>query len=157
MEFSNSVYTQSVRSRSQSLQWMNGSMDQCSHGHTTCQSHPLAAPNQWPARFIAVSDSHSPNIRPCETSMLKCPTLTYMTLSHCRGNYIPIRLLIASYSEFLNGMELNTLAKTFRDAVEVTRKLGVCYLWIDSLCNCRRELENDFLRMQIGPFCTPRL
>lgn len=29
---------------------------------------------------------------------------------------------------------LHTLSKTFQDAVEVTRRLGIRYLWIDSLC-----------------------
>lgn len=33
-----------------------------------------------------------------------------------------------------NGFKLNDLPKTFQDAIEVTRKLGVQYLWIDSLC-----------------------
>lgn len=33
-----------------------------------------------------------------------------------------------------NGIEINTLPKTFQDAVEATRRLGVRYLWIDSLC-----------------------
>ena len=35
---------------------------------------------------------------------------------------------------FLNGVEVSSLSKTFRDAIFVSRKLNVGYLWIDSLC-----------------------
>ncbi|KAF7532425.1 hypothetical protein G7054_g7944 [Neopestalotiopsis clavispora] len=37
----------------------------------------------------------------------------------------------------------NSLPNTFRDAIEVTRQLGVRYLWIDSLCIIQDD-ENDW-------------
>lgn len=58
----------------------------------------------------------------------------YMTLSHCWGSHIPLRLLNENYSSVVEGIELTSLPKTFRDAVTMTRKLGISFLWIDSLC-----------------------
>jgi hypothetical protein len=31
-------------------------------------------------------------------------------------------------------MHLEELAQTLRDAIDVTRKLGIRYLWVDALC-----------------------
>jgi hypothetical protein len=39
-----------------------------------------------------------------------------------------------NYASFVNGLELSDLPKTLRDAILATRKLGISYLWIDSLC-----------------------
>ena len=39
-----------------------------------------------------------------------------------------------SAQSHLNGIDLNSLPSTFKDAVTVTRALGRRYLWIDSLC-----------------------
>ena len=36
--------------------------------------------------------------------------------------------------EFKQGINLDRLPKTFRDAVYVARTFGIRYLWIDSLC-----------------------
>jgi hypothetical protein len=33
-----------------------------------------------------------------------------------------------------SGIARNTLSRTFQDAIEITRRLGLHYLWIDSLC-----------------------
>lgn len=39
-------------------------------------------------------------------------------------------------------MGLNELPQTFRDAVTITRRLGLRYLWIDSLCICQDDIED---------------
>jgi hypothetical protein len=42
-------------------------------------------------------------------------------------------------------MSLDTLPKTLQDAIEVTRELGLRYLWVDALCIVQDDLE-DFNR-----------
>ncbi|KAH7304630.1 heterokaryon incompatibility protein-domain-containing protein [Rhexocercosporidium sp. MPI-PUGE-AT-0058] len=61
-------------------------------------------------------------------------TSRYLTLSHCWGSAQILKLTQSNLSEFQSGIEVSTLPKTFRDAVEATRHLGERYLWIDSLC-----------------------
>lgn len=44
------------------------------------------------------------------------------------------RLLTDNYHSLLEGFRLVDLPKTFQDAIMTTRKLGISFLWIDSLC-----------------------
>jgi Heterokaryon incompatibility protein (HET) len=56
-----------------------------------------------------------------------------VALSHCWGGSTPVMTTIANIDKFRNRIP-PPLPKTFADAVEVTRALGIQYLWIDSLC-----------------------
>jgi len=58
----------------------------------------------------------------------------YATLSHCWGNIDFIRLRKELVESFMTAIPLENLTKTFRDAVKITKNLGLNYLWIDSLC-----------------------
>lgn len=40
------------------------------------------------------------------------------------------------------GIPVDELPKTFRDAVKVTRYLGIRYLWIDALCICQDDADD---------------
>lgn len=62
------------------------------------------------------------------------PSGPYVTLSHCWGAASFIQLVRAKIDNFCSGIPLSILPKTFKDAVFVTRRLGISYLWIDSLC-----------------------
>lgn len=37
---------------------------------------------------------------------------------------------------------IEKLPKTFQDAVEVVRRVGIRYLWIDSFCICQEDAED---------------
>jgi len=58
----------------------------------------------------------------------------YITLSHCWGPLPHFTTTSHNLADRLHGIRLADLPKTFRDAVAITRALGVRYLWIDSLC-----------------------
>jgi hypothetical protein len=40
------------------------------------------------------------------------------------------------------GIPLQDLPQTFRDAVDITRRLGISYIWIDSLCIIQDSTED---------------
>ena len=46
----------------------------------------------------------------------------------------PLRTLTVNIEDRLKSIPMNILPRTFRDAVKVTRGLGLRYIWIDSLC-----------------------
>jgi hypothetical protein len=46
----------------------------------------------------------------------------------------PFQLTVAQSSALEKGMPISVLSRTFQEAVTITRRLGVRYLWIDSLC-----------------------
>lgn len=58
----------------------------------------------------------------------------YACLSHCWGNAQCIKTTSFNLDSYLEDIPWNSLPQTFRDALELTRHLGLSYLWIDSLC-----------------------
>lgn len=58
----------------------------------------------------------------------------YLTLSHRWGDYSAIKTRLDNLSERSSCIPLHILPGVFRDAVHITRKLGVRFLWIDTLC-----------------------
>lgn len=72
----------------------------------------------------------------------------YVALSHCWGGIQPTqtRSRDGSLDRHLGqGIFLSELPKTFRDAIIITQKLGIRYLWIDSLCIIQDD-EHDWQR-----------
>jgi hypothetical protein len=59
----------------------------------------------------------------------------YVALSHCWGGEIDLKLNGENLEKYCRtGLPFEDLPANFKDAIKVTRKLGVRYLWIDSLC-----------------------
>ncbi|KAJ3457178.1 hypothetical protein MRS44_014319 [Fusarium solani] len=76
----------------------------------------------------------------------------YVALSHCWGGKIELVLETGNLNTFQNSIPCSSLAATFRDAITITRNLGIRYLWIDSLCiiqNSRDDWEQELNNM--GP------
>jgi len=61
-------------------------------------------------------------------------TGSYIALSHCWGGNSHVQTTIATRPEYLSRIKLDILPKTFADAIQTVRQLGIRYLWIDSLC-----------------------
>jgi hypothetical protein len=69
----------------------------------------------------------------CNSSNLP-HNIKYATLSHCWGKFQTMTLTRSNLLQFQDAIPEQALTNTFSDAIEVTRFLGVHYLWIDSLC-----------------------
>ncbi|KAF2629341.1 HET-domain-containing protein [Macroventuria anomochaeta] len=70
-------------------------------------------------------------------------TPSYLALSHCWGGIVPIRLEMNSVKSWIKrGVAFGALPKTFRDAIQITRQLGIRYLWIDSMCIIQDCMED---------------
>ncbi|KAK0648602.1 heterokaryon incompatibility protein-domain-containing protein, partial [Cercophora newfieldiana] len=61
----------------------------------------------------------------------------YIALSHrwgtCPEN-MPLRTLRANIADHMQQLPSETMPRSFRDVMTLARKLGVRYIWIDSLC-----------------------
>jgi hypothetical protein len=66
----------------------------------------------------------------------------YAALSHCWGANQTFTLTQQSMDALIKGVALSDLPLTFRDAVTVSRTLGLQYLWIDSLCIFQGDPED---------------
>ena len=89
--------------------------------------------SKYPTRLVVVGDSASTKIRLCSPAKENVST-PYMTLSHMWGVGSMFSLTSANLSSLYEEIPLDELSKVFRDAITVTRMLGIKYLWIDSLC-----------------------
>ncbi|KAK0108201.1 hypothetical protein ONS95_003023 [Cadophora gregata] len=66
----------------------------------------------------------------------------YLTLSHCWGPYQIVTTTTSNHSQNCRGIPMESLPKTFQDAVNVTRQFGMRYIWIDSLCIIQDSAED---------------
>lgn len=66
----------------------------------------------------------------------------YVTLSHRWGLGNICRTLKATIEQYTTGLPTDEISNVFRDAIEVTRRLGIKFLWIDSLCIIQDSVED---------------
>lgn len=69
----------------------------------------------------------------------------FVALSHGSGGGTPLKTTTTSLPSRLSAISFDQSPKTFRDAVNVTRRLGMRFLWIDSLC-ILQDSEEDWTR-----------
>lgn len=114
------------------------------HGPSCRTWSLLSAP--LPTRVLDVGDT-SDHIRLIEPYQQRGK---YMTLSHRWGGRDVIKTTTATLGERKARIPLRDLPRTFADAVTICRRLGVRYLWIDSLCiiqDSRDDWEREAERM----------
>lgn len=58
----------------------------------------------------------------------------YIALSHTWGKSPRLTATKKTVDDLKGGVAVSFLPKTFQDAIEITRRLGIKYLWIDCLC-----------------------
>lgn len=110
----------------------------CEISHDPCKKRPKTARQFLPTRLLDVSGD---KIHLCRGTDLRLDQ-RYMTLSHCWGTSVPVTLQLANLVQFEHHIDLTQLPKTFQDAVQVTRALGISYLWIDSLCIIQDSIDD---------------
>ncbi|KAF4456489.1 HET-domain-containing protein [Fusarium austroafricanum] len=89
---------------------------------------------ELPSRILCLKDDTGTDIvKLVET---KGSRGAYCALSHCWGrrNKHPLKTNDANIRDHLTDIPMSSLPKTFRDAIDLTRGVGIKYLWIDSLC-----------------------
>jgi hypothetical protein len=105
------------------MRWIHN----CTSRHSKCSSRKVTV---LPTRLIDVV-----SLRLCETAG---KAGTYACLSHRWGQgndalTVP-RTTKANIASMIEGLPWNMIPRTFREAIQFTRSLGIPYLWIDSLC-----------------------
>lgn len=127
----------------------------CKEQHRKCSATILnhTGGNDWlPTRLIDTGDKDAadPNhLSIAETSTFSGSVrqgISYLALSHCWGKRGPsLRLTRDNKAILEGGFSIDDLPRTFRDAVNTTRRLGFRYIWIDSLCIIQDD-EDDWTR-----------
>ena len=113
-----------------------------SHDHCVMGRASETVPDCLPTRLVDVGQTpYETSIRLCDGKSLRVET-EYVTLSHCWGKKVSPKLLTTNCSRFYNSIPQDQLSRTFADAVEMTRRLGRRYLWIDALCIIQDSVED---------------
>jgi hypothetical protein len=102
-------------------------LDRCKDDHSFC---PNRSDRLLPTRILDVG------------SLTETPRLVisegrhgqWASLSHCWGGKVALKTETETIKSHCQGIPLDAVPPTFRDAFCITRNLGLRYLWIDALC-----------------------
>ena len=118
--------TFSVQTQQTARKWL----EVCRQTHPDCQGR--ADKGFVPTRLLDVSHEDRFFLVECKTTHIEEP---YTTLSYCWGPPLFVTLSWANRKEFMyEGLPMESLPRTIREGVLVTRALGLRYIWVDSLC-----------------------
>ncbi|KAF5008603.1 hypothetical protein FDECE_5137 [Fusarium decemcellulare] len=107
----------------------------CDENHPGCQVKAISdqrGETLLPTRLINVGKEGDGSVRLCETGHEG--SWQYIALSHLWGAGPHFCTNRGNLDHHRRGIDIGALPATFRDAVMVTRSLGLQYLWIDSIC-----------------------
>ncbi|KAK0100158.1 hypothetical protein ONS95_008497 [Cadophora gregata] len=120
-------------------------LDDCDKNHGDCTSKRQRS---LPTRMIEVGTTQQPILRLVESASLTTQAGTsthFIALSYRWGTVPPHEHLVTNSKVSSDHHEAipGPLPQTLADAVEITRGLGIRYLWIDALCIVQ-GVDGDF-------------
>ncbi|SCV26329.1 related to flavin-containing monooxygenase [Fusarium fujikuroi] len=113
----------------ESWDMIRGWIKDCVNDHQNCKV--VSEDRPFPTRVLSVgNEDRDPHLFiPSSDNRGR-----YIALSHCWGDFMPLKTTKASFTEFCHCIHFNRFPKTFQEAIIICRQLDVEYLWIDSLC-----------------------
>lgn len=119
----------------------------CAWVRSCDQNHTCLSRNDvfLPTRVVDVGNKQSDSVRLTCFAREHTTSGKYLALSHRWGSpalHKMFRTLKTNLDTFQEGIEVATLPKTFQQAVQITRDLGLQFLWIDSLCIVQDDPED---------------
>ncbi|KAL7621895.1 hypothetical protein AAE478_007395 [Parahypoxylon ruwenzoriense] len=109
------------------LQLADRLLKNCINNHKSCASqYPITS--ELPTRVI---DTSEVNPKLVDSGGQHG---TFTALSYCWGGDVDFKLTTDTEQWFRKGMPLYQFPATLRDAIHITRALGIRYIWIDALC-----------------------
>lgn len=138
--------TMSKESFEQISEWLQN----CLESHSNCLKPET---KKWlPKRLVFVGKPESgEDIRLCEHESIQ-EYNHYITLSHRWGQKPVFCLKLENIQDLRRKISIFKLPQNFQDAILITRKLGIKYIWIDSLCIIQ-DSRNDWLQ-ESGHMCS---
>lgn len=124
-------------------------LEQAEEWLQTClRSHHLCATRKRrkvrpPTRLIDVMPQTESN-NPC-LCLATQNIVSWVALSYCWGGQSDFVLNDRTMGTMIEGIPLSDFPATLRDAIAITRRLGIRHLWIDALC-IKQDSEDDWRR-----------
>lgn len=119
-------------------------LNQCLHSHKACQKYQTQLASKihgnWPSRILQI-DATTWTIRLVRFE--PAAHSKYVALSYCWGDQKgQLTSNKSTLPKLRSGISVEQLPGTLRDAVTVTTRLGVRYIWIDSICIIQDDKED---------------
>ncbi|ORY03404.1 heterokaryon incompatibility protein-domain-containing protein, partial [Clohesyomyces aquaticus] len=121
----------------ESMAWVRKLLENCAKFHESCS---LDEASNIPTRVLEIGpEEEEPAIK-----LLCSPNMKarYACLSHCWGDSRAIVTEKETLESHMRGVKWRSLPQTFQEAILITRRLGLRYLWIDSLCIIQDDVED---------------
>lgn len=135
---------------SQDLETIRSWISLCEAGHKHCCSANSPTDAFFPAKIIDVQDIPLGAVHLWDREYVQSQTRidqtdavtgkplpsypSYWALSHRWGCRNILKLSSSTEHQFRQGIAIEQLSPTFRDAAHLVHRLGYRYLWIDSIC-----------------------
>ncbi|KAH7417958.1 heterokaryon incompatibility protein-domain-containing protein [Cadophora sp. MPI-SDFR-AT-0126] len=128
-----------TRSQVRDTQMLSAWIGECQANHPSCRQDMLP---KLPTRIIDVgSNTVQPSLKITNGEVGR-----YLALSHRWGTLnSQVKMLVTkrgSIEDFCREISLDLFPLTFRHAIEVSRSLGIQYIWIDSLCIIQDDYQD---------------
>ena len=114
----------------------------CQTEHESCRT--MSKEPYVPTRLVKVDLPSRDQVQLVQIKKQNVANIRYLALSHCWGLNMPQSALttMETLRERLRGINLSDLPLTFRDAINIARRLDVPYVWIDSMCIIQDSKED---------------
>lgn len=110
----------------------------CRDNHPNCCKDGQFVVPKLPKRVLDVSPPQG-GLRLHETDN---DVAGYICLSHRWGSTRPLTTTRSNLEAWKSSIRWESVPRTFQDAIKVTRRLGIRYLWIDSLCIVQDDMQD---------------
>lgn len=126
-------------SSSEAFEFLCQRLEECIREHTLCSN---AKTGEMPKRLIHINNGHHATVVET-TNGSKHANATYATLSYCWGGDQHFKAQRSNLPLLMgNGFLIASLPVVLRETIELCRKLGLTYLWIDALCIIQDDQED---------------
>lgn len=100
----------------------------CQERHPSCRGTTTGKP-KLPARVIDVGDPMANGLPQVSLYITQGEEGSYTALSHCWGGGNPLSTTKSNIADHEESITFDAASTTFAQAAEVTRALGIRYLW----------------------------
>lgn len=128
-----------VRLYSNEVKQLKSWILECQKSHKHCAAQQKG--HFFPTRLL---DLRKSSIRLVNSHDLKASDGGYAALSYCWGSTIPEsgKTTSKTLQTHREGIDYALLPRTLREAIAVTRSLGLPFMWIDALCIIQGDEDN---------------
>ncbi|EHK43235.1 hypothetical protein TRIATDRAFT_179156, partial [Trichoderma atroviride IMI 206040] len=122
---------------------VNPWVDDCVKTHNGCREvQQLGFESCTPTRLIDVGTTHENTVKLVDSGGLSKPR--YLIFSYCWGaSNDRSKTTRANIEQRRESILIAALPESIRDAIAVTKLMGVRYLWVDAICIIQEDKENN--------------